>query len=478
MEKNLSLITGLIAGMLSPHLALGAGGNEAMRPNVVFIMTDQQSANMMSCTGNPYLETPNLDRLASTGVRFSRAYATNPVCVPSRFSMMTGLMASQANGEDNGMLVKALSDSIFSYSMGNIFRNAGYQAVYGGKIHLPDHTTERLEDVGLYGFDNITYDYRIKMAKECATFIKQKHDTPFLMVASFMNPHDIGYMALNAYRIAHNQQPSLGLAWKTLQEALKIPDGMTEDYFFEHVCPPLPDNFEIPDNEFSDAAGLSADFMIYAREHWSERDWRLHRWAYHNLTTLVDKEIGIILDAIKEAGIENNTLIVFTSDHGDMAAAHRLEHKGVFYEESVRVPLIFSWKGKIPEGIVDNHHYVMTGLDILPTLCDYAGIVPPHKISGISLKDLMDDNDRYIPRRVIVSETRNARMVYDGEWKYMVSGLNGQNEMLFNLTTDPGEMRNLSTDERYRQQLLESRKQLVEWYNNNHIDIESKYIRK
>src|SRR5690606_22122728 len=138
---------------------------------------------------------------------------------------------------------------------------------------------------------------------------------------------------------------------QTLSEALKLPAGVSRDDFFAGLCPPLPANLDIPQGE--PQAVLLADsrnFRTYARQSWSNEQWRLHRWAYARLTEKVDAEIGRVLAALREAGLEKDTLVVFCSDHGDMDSAHRLEHKAVLYEESARVPLLVSWKGVTKAG--------------------------------------------------------------------------------------------------------------------------------
>ena len=123
---------GLLAGS-------GARAASAERPNILFIMTDQQSAGMSSCAGNPHLQTPAMDRLAASGIRFERAYATNPVCVPSRFSLQTGLMPSAIGMSQNEDAATAVvTDDMMRNSLGNLLRNAGYETVYGGKTHFPE----------------------------------------------------------------------------------------------------------------------------------------------------------------------------------------------------------------------------------------------------------------------------------------------------------------------------------------------------
>jgi arylsulfatase A-like enzyme len=111
---------------------------------------------MLSCTGNPQLQTPNLDRLARTGARFERAYCGNPVCVPSRFCMLSGTMPSRIGMETNGEIGNAVPQKIFDNTMGTVFRRAGYQTVYGGKTHVPGGGAKRV--IERYGFDSLTAD--------------------------------------------------------------------------------------------------------------------------------------------------------------------------------------------------------------------------------------------------------------------------------------------------------------------------------
>lgn len=150
--------------------------------------------------------------------------------------------------------------------------------------------------------------------------------------------------------------------------------------------PPLPANYAIPPDEpeaieshFSPRSVTPAGIM---RNEYDDRQWRIYRWIYCRLTEQVDEHIGRILDAVHDAGLEETTLILFTSDHGNMDASHRLASKGLFYDESVRVPFLMKYKGVIPPGQVDNKHLVATGLDILPTLCDYAGANVPATLLG------------------------------------------------------------------------------------------------
>jgi choline-sulfatase len=427
------------------------------RPNILLIMTDQQHAGMLSCAGNPHVKTPAMDSLAATGMRFERAYCAHPLCMPSRFSMMSGIMPSRLGVTNSGG--EKVPQEIIDGALGSAFRSAGYRTVYGGKTHA--HMS--LETMG---FETIRQKNRgdAGLAEASARFLRQPHDRPFLLVASFDNPHDICYMAIDSY--GQRDRQSVTYRAEALSRALKLPEGVSREEFFARVCPPLPANYEPQEGE--PQAILSPDgraFRAYARTHWTDEQWRMHRWAYARLTELVDGQIGQVLTALREAGLEDNTLVVFTSDHGDMDASHRLEHKSVLYEESARVPMIVSWKGVTKPGIVDRTHLVSTGLDLIPTLCDFAGVPAPAALKGRSVRALAEGRKPDSWRDTLVVESGPARMLRSARYKYVVYR-NGE-EQLMDLEADPGEMRNLARDAKFEPVLVEHRRLLKEWYRDN-----------
>ena len=171
------------------------------RPNILVIMTDQQSAHMMSCTGSKWLKTPALDGLAASGIRFERAYAANPVCVPSRFSLQTGRMPSSIGMKWNEDL--PVPDTVIEQSLGALFHAAGYETVYAGKVHLPG----ALKRIEFNGYRDLTRDDRQGLADVCTEFLREPHEKPFFLFASFINPHDICYLAINDALRAKGRMP-------------------------------------------------------------------------------------------------------------------------------------------------------------------------------------------------------------------------------------------------------------------------------
>lgn len=430
----------------APYVFSGRKVRKDGRPNIIFIFTDQQQAGMMSCAGNKYLHTPAMDSLATTGVRFEKAYSTNPVCLPARFSMMTGLMPSELGIRSNDVgWLDTVPEEITKHAMGWLFRNAGYDVGYGGKVHLPKEMTPEA-----MGFERITPNQREELADASIEFIRRERDQPFLLVSSFINPHDICFMAIGDYQEIDKKR--LSNEMRALEAAMKFPEGVSQDEFFAKHCPPLPANFE-PQGQEPEAIRMILEqrlFKKHARETWPDEKWRMHRWAYCRLTEMVDAHIGRILDAVRENGLEENTLIVFSSDHGDMDSAHRMEHKTALYEEASRIPLIVSYKGVTPPGSVNNTHLVSNGLDLIPTLCDYAGIEPPDGLTGRSFRALAEGKTPQSWRSHLWIESEFGYMLQGERYKYVLYDEGENREQLIDLKEDPGEMKNLATDPVYQ----------------------------
>jgi len=455
-----------------------ASAKEDKRPNILFIMTDQQSAKMLSCTGNTWLKTPALDRLAASGIRFERAYACNPVCVPNRFSLQTGLMPSAIGMRHNGDSASAeVTETMREQSLGRLFSKAGYETVFGGKVHLP----RKMKSIESLGYRNLTNDRRLGLAEACAEFIKGRHTKPFFLFASFINPHDICYMAINDYNRTQGEAPMANTDSKICEAVLdNVRSTGDVSAFVEGNCPSLPANHEVPEAEPECIMAKYIEprpFQAYTRRKWSAEQWRLHRWAYCRLTEMVDAKIGIVLKALREAGLEKNTLVVFTSDHGDMDSSHRLEHKQVLYEESVRIPFIMSYKGIIPKGKVDDTHLISNGLDLLPTLCDYAGIEIPKGRPGQSVRSLAEGKPVKSWRDFVAVESHYGRMVRTARFKYCIHDSGRHAEQLIDLKTDPGEMKNLAEAETYKDVLKTHRRLLCQWVEEINDNIGAEYVK-
>ncbi len=423
-----------------------AEGRDPRRPNLLLIMTDQQSASAMSCAGNEYLHTPAMDSLAASGVLFDNSYCTNPLCVPSRAGMFSGRMPHQAGAPYN---VSASDDLTDLPLMGRLLADAGYQCSYVGKWHLPVPQ----KNVDQHGFELLPGAPDAGVPPTCDEFFRRRHERPFLLVASLVNPHNICEWA----RGQHLPHGDIG------------PLPPPED------CPPLMPNAAIPAEEPEVLRQINdGTTKQYPTQGWPADKWRQYRWAYHRMVELVDAHVGTILDSLRRSGLEEETVVIFTSDHGDGQGAHDWNQKQVLYEEPVRVPLIISRKGSGRPPMVDRSHLVSTGLDLLPTVCDYAGAAVPHYALGASLRPLVEGRQSARPwRDCVFAETAfcefdkptgiRGRMARTARYKYIVYSAGQRREQLFDLEEDPGEMRNLASSPAHVGVLQDHRQRLQEW---------------
>jgi arylsulfatase A-like enzyme len=417
--------------------ALGAS---AKKPNVLFIMTDQQSYTMMSCMGNTGVRTPNMDAIAKMGYRFEKNYCVNPVCMPSRFSLLTGHYASEVGVKENTSAAdpKKVKAIVTHGALGNVFRAAGYETLYSGKTHL--YGTKDLTEYGFTLDSRDPYDGpAIYAEKILAERGKGKQEKPFFLFLSFLNPHDICYKAGADKRFPDGLSEDNARETKRL---LAVQKSLSAEEYRRQI-PPRPANIAPINGEQPEMVNMS----VQGRK-WDDAQWDLYNWMYYRLTESVDVQIGRALSALKKSGLEETTIIVFTSDHGEMNRSHGLITKNVMFEESQRVPLIFAGKG-IKSNFADNSTLTCNGLDIMPTICDLAGIARPKNITGVSLKPLLTGTGKKPDREYIVTEDYNAYQITDGRYKFTVYELPGNPEMLTDVATNPGETINYIDDPSY-----------------------------
>lgn len=425
------------------------------QPNILVILTDQQTYAALGAHGNPNLHTPHMDSLVHGGLSIRNSYCPAPVCGPARGSLLSGRLPHRTGVEVNG---PAVNPGI--PTMGEHFRQAGYRPFYAGKLHLgPSYSRGIQQEGGKEGFAYLCDEHPEGIPRQLGSdtdpvwtdhavdFLRQQAQPenraaePFLLVASVHNPHDICYWVMEWHHIVN------------------IPADAD--------LPPLPANFQpIPDEpEF---VGLCRNRTEYGPEmswthEWDETDWRRYLYAYDRLTERVDKQIGRLLGALDESGLADDTLVVLTSDHGEGVAAHKWVTKLMLWEEVVRVPFVMRLPGAIPENRVDGSHLV-SGLDLLPTLCDYANIATPAGIDGHSLRPVIQ-NPSLMGRASVVTElqafmddeTKKGRMLRTARFKYIVFSHGQRPELLFDLETDPGETRNLAYQTDYSEILSEHR---------------------
>ena len=425
-------------------------------PNIIVIMTDEQSANAMSYSlGKQWLNTPAMDQLASEGVVFNHAYAADPICVPSRNSLITGRFPHQINVLSNDDQRREGDENPVA-TLGTYFKNAGYQTAYFGKWHVNYNPSKK----ETHGFE--TTRFATDRGKDAAlpeladSFLRQHHDKPFLLFLSFINPHDV-------------------CEWARFQN---LPEGPVGTVPPLSELPPLKTNLQPPMNE-SDAMSLIRqsyhNTRMFPVANYDEADWRRLRWGYYRLLEKVDSLIGRVLASIKQNGYDSNTLVVFTSDHGESLGAHEFNQKTVFYEESAGVPFILRHSGKLQPST--NSSLVNNGIDLIPTLLDFANIPKPTVLPGRSLKEEAIKKESIKDRPYIVVENRmtqggaidgkkpvlNGRMVRSERYKYCLYDLGEKREELYDLKNDPGETINIAGEKSSKEILKQHRNYLSEF---------------
>jgi arylsulfatase A-like enzyme len=423
------------------------------KPNILLILTDQQAQNAMGAYGNAYLNTPNMDALAAAGIRFTQSYCSSPICAPSRSSLITGMYPHQTGVNYIGQK----PDSSIQ-NMGHLFRKAGYKTIWGGKWQLPQQFPHTTGADTVPGFTLINFltpekttgngnDTDAPLADAMSKQLQRHPNEPWLMVISLQNPHDICNVPSqpDAYLPAVNAESTAPLP-------MNFDSDPTEPQFLKDCR--IRNNYE---NE------------LFAAQKFHPSDWRNYLFQYYRLIEKTDAEIGKMISMLEKQGFDENTLIIYTSDHGDGSASHQWAGKLSPYEEAVKVPLIISWFGKEFKNAIDDRHLV-SGIDILPTMLDYAGLQIPVKMEGKSLKPIIENPD--VPlREFLFSEIapdplqpeRLGRMVRYRNYKYILYSYGKSNEQLFDLKKDPGEMEDLLNTSGHEEIRSFLRTKLEEW---------------
>ena len=419
------------------------------QPNFVFIMTDTQAANVIGAYGHPGVRTTCLDRLAERGVTFERAYTTCPLCTPARAGIFTGIYPHTAGAWTNNL---PLGKNI--KTMGERFADAGYDTGYIGKWHLDGHDyfgtgrcpegwdedfwydgarylsglsdeEIRLWRGGLNSVDDLRehdirpeFTWAHRISDRGIEFLRQQDDQPFLLVASYDEPH----------------------------HPFTCPPDYAEAFL--DYCHPLgsavhDDLSDKPAHQREWAASESAELDDGCRRH----------PMYFGCNRFVDHEIGRLIDAVHELA-PDNTVIVFTSDHGDMLGAHQLTGKGpAMYEEITHIPLIVEMPGQAMAGV--RKGTLVSHIDLLPTMLELAELEVPPIMEGESLVPLLEGGEE--PERSVVVEFHRYEIEHDswggfqpiraivGEGCKLVVNLLHSDE-LYDLERDPGEVVNRIDD--------------------------------
>lgn len=426
---------------------LGAGvssGSSSNRTNVVMIMTDDQGVWSLGCYGNANAHTPNIDRLAATGVRFSNALVATAVCSPSRMTFMTGRMPFQhgvqthIGPESTGPDARRFLDGYETYA--SILAGHGYALGYCGKWHMGDDATpqqgfqhwfttlgDSYRRVSVYRGKTVGHrpGYPTDVITDDALkFIEENRSRPFFIQVSFHAPHT-----------PYDYQP----------ERYRRP-------YLESSFPEFPEE------------GIHPNQIAVYREHLGHRESKL---SYMALVTGVDHNVGRIVQKLQDLNLRGRTLIVFCSDQGFNGGHHGVWGKGNgtlpfnMYEQTIRIPLIYSHPGRIKAGAVLDA--MVSNYDFLPTITEYVGI---REVSsgavGRSYASMLDGSPVPWPERAF-AEFCYVRMIRTKRFKY-VARAEGYPSELYDLGTDPGETRNLVDDPEHVRRRNRLRGELREWF--------------
>ncbi|WP_123043244.1 sulfatase family protein [Cohnella candidum] len=486
------------------------------QPNILLITSDQQHWNTIGAF-HPEISTPNLDRLVRQGTTFDRAYCPNPTCTPSRASMITGMYPSQHGAWTLG--TKLLEDR---HTVGEDFKQAGYRTALVGKAHFqplkstPEYpsleaypTLQDLEywknfNAPFYGFDHVelarnhtneshvgqhyalwleeqgcahwrdyflpptgtmdpsvTYKWPIPEKYHYNTWIAertnavmetyQKEGEPFFLWASFFDPHP-------EYLVPE--------PWDTMYD----PDKLTIPALVPGEHDRNPPHFGLTQEEDPDFTHLmETGFGIhgYRSHHYyeygekkrlTEYDKKKLVAVYYGMISMMDKYIGKILDKLDELGLTEDTLVVFTTDHGHFFGQHGLQAKGGFhYEDLIKLPFIVRYPGRVPAD--RRSHSIQSLVDLAPTFLSFCNLPIPTSMTGIDQKEVWLGTKEHARQHAICEfrhepTTIHQKTYVDERYKITVYYNQTYGE-IFDLKEDPGELRNLWHEPGYQMLKLE-----------------------
>ncbi len=430
-----------------------------MNPNILFIMADQMAAPALPCYGHPIVQAPNIEALAEDGVVFSSAYCNSPLCAPSRASLVTGQLPSRIGAYDNAAAFPAAIPTF-----GHYLREMGYRTCACGKMHFigPDqlHGFEERLTTDIYPADfGWTPDWErpehrpswyhnmlsIVQAGLCQTsnqldfdeevafhavrkiyeIARDDAEWPFCLFVSFTHPHD--------------------------------PFAIPQEYWdrYDHDEIDLPTVAPIPLEQLDPHSRRLHHVCDLGRYRHTEERVCNARHAYYAMISYVDDKVGQLLRALEATGLNDNTVVVFTSDHGEMLGERGLWYKMNFFEWSARVPLIFYAPGRFAPRRVAQH---VSLVDLLPTLIELAAGSPEpelaDRVDGQSLLPLLQGDESDRPDTVvgeILCEGAIAPcfMIRRGGYKYVYS--EPDPEQLYDLQADPNELENLAGRPEYEE---------------------------
>jgi arylsulfatase len=428
------------------------------KPNILLLITDQQRHDTIACahTGACDLRTPNFDRLAAGGLRFARAYSPNPVCIPARYNLLTGLTARFHGHADNGSA--PLPGGI--PCLPQILSEAGYLTHAVGKMHFQPmrehhgfHRMELMEETPRYRQDD---DY-LRHLQAVGCRVLHQHGVRHLLYHQPQRSlvpeehHGTRWVADRAIdfleRNANGPRPFfLKASWIAPHPPENVPERLADCYVGARLPPRIPRVEQRPGREDILPTARATRHLGDGMVEGDAARLRRHQEHYHASLAFVDEQMGRVLDALDRLGVADETLVIATSDHGEMLGDLDCFQKSVPYEGASRIPLILRWPGRMAAGEVERERFADLN-DILPTCLGAACLpYPGHEtLPGSSLLDLSRGRDRTVQ---YVENGQGAKRWIswrDTRYKYVYAFYGGW-EALFDLEHDPGEQCNLLVD--------------------------------
>ncbi len=438
------------------------------RPNILFLLADDQRPDTIHALGNPRIRTPHLDRLVREGTVFTRAIVAVPICVASRAEILTG-----RNGLDNGRHDFGFTPKPGVTSWAQAFHQAGYETCYVGKWHTRGrpHQYGYVRTEGLYGGGGgkfpLTYpqDWKGQDVTGYRGWVFQTSEGRLLPEKGVgLTPNISEAFADAAIRFLSEprEQPFfLHVNFTAPHDPLFVPHGYETMYSADQMR--LPKNF-LPEHPFDHGNKKGRDEMLFGWPRTVEETTRALA-VYYAVISHLDAQVGRILQTLEQTGQLEHTIVIYSSDHGLAMGSHGLRGKQNMYEHSVGVPLIFRGPGIAPHRTTAAQCYLR---DLFPTTCEYAGIAAPQTVQGRSLKPILDGQSQQIYEAVYAHFRDTQRMIRTSRWKYIVYPQVNK-EQLFDLQADPEERTNLIDQPETTQVLSRLQKQLNAW-RKQHAD--------
>ena len=461
------------------------------RPNVLFIMTDEQHYRSLSSTGNPYIETPNMDRIGREGVRFDNATCVTPYCSPSRASILTGvyphthgILTNVSPGRNNQ---PPLDQDAFENTE-TILHDKGYATGHRGKWHLGDKGDFDCYESWAYASKN-PRQYRDLLRDRLPASKFADHPSPGKYLArpvEMLPVVEKGYHEFTAIPKMHVSY--ISIIGRSLVPPELLPETQITDQVLDLIDRHADENFMItaswspphdlwvmPEPYYSmvDRGAVelpgSTDLPEWDQRGPSKRlgdimgpeGIREYAAIYHGMVKYIDDQLGRILKKLDELGLSDNTLVIFTTDHGDMVGAHGCIGKSIqsFYDDLVRIPLLMRLPGKIPAGTVVDEP--VSQIDFMPTILDYLGLPVPEGIHGRSMRPLVEGQPVEWRDYAFCQRANSSRMLRTERYKLLYRPKPG-GVALYDLQNDPHEDHNLAAETAHAKTVREMHARLLE----------------